>query len=33
MDYQTIENKCESTPFKCITLQGHGRKLYQAQFD
>ena len=25
MDYRTIENKCESTPFKCITLQGHCR--------
>ena len=25
MDYQTIENKCESTPFKCVSLRGHIR--------
>tara|TARA_R110000737_G_scaffold28359_1_gene46911 strand:+ start:71 stop:430 length:360 start_codon:yes stop_codon:yes gene_type:complete len=25
MDYRTIENKCESTPFSCISLKGHCR--------
>tara|TARA_R110001632_G_scaffold143859_2_gene260015 strand:- start:156 stop:515 length:360 start_codon:yes stop_codon:yes gene_type:complete len=25
MDYRTIQNKCESTPFICISLKGHCR--------
>ena len=25
MDYRTIENKCESAPFICISLKGHCR--------